>query len=142
MNVHSKNLSILLVLGVFLLLIPSFILAAEKNLLKDAIANPDNAERCVHLNSIDHTDIVDDSFIVFYMRNRKIYLNALPYSCHGLKSADTFMYRVPIMRLCNVDIITVLERVGGEFYPGVSCGLGLFFPIDKETAKTLKKQSK
>lgn len=140
MNVYGKIWHISLVTGLFLLLLPSYILAAEKNPLEAIISKPDKADRCVNLYSIDHTSIVDNGFILFYMKNRKIYLNALPRGCPGLKSAGTFMYRVPIMKLCNVDIITVLERVGGEFYPGASCGLGLFYPIDKETAKTLKNR--
>lgn len=113
----------------------------EDNPLAAAIANPDEADRCVELIRIDHTHIVDNGFILFYMQNKKIYLNVLPRSCPGLKSAGTFMYRVPIMRLCNVDLITVLNHIGGEFYPGASCGLGLFYPIDKETAQELKNRS-
>ena len=116
--------------------------AAEENPLDSITANTDNADRCVNLKLIDHTHIIEDSFILFYMRNKKTYLNVLPNRCPGLKNADTFMYRTSINRLCNVDVITVLYQSGGGFFPGTSCGLGLFYPIDKETAKQLEKRDK
>jgi len=92
-------------------------------------------EFACRLIRIDSTDIIEDSFIIFYMRDKMIYLNVLPHSCPGLKSADTFMYRTSLNRLCDVDVITVLNRMAGGFSPGAACGLGLFYPIDKEIAK-------
>ena len=130
-----------MVVSIYILALASTSRAVEENPLAAATANPDDADRCVDLNRIDRTDIIDDSFIVFYMRNKKIYLNVLPRSCPGLKSADTFMYRLSIFRLCDLDVITVLNRMGGGFYPGPTCGLGLFYPIDKETAKQITKRS-
>jgi hypothetical protein len=52
------------------------------------------------------------------------------------------MYKTSLNELCNVDIITVLNSVGSGFLPGISCGLGNFYPITKENADTLKKQSR
>lgn len=127
---------------VYFVTMNSSIHATEEKPLADIIANPDNAIRCVDLKSIDHTHIVEDGFILFYMRNKKIYLNALPNTCPGLKNADTFMYRLSIHRLCDVDIITVLYRMAGGFYPGPSCGLGLFYPVDKKIAKEISTRSK
>ena len=141
MNDYSKIWRVLLISICFLTL-SSYVRAAEDNPLADIISNPDNGVRCVSLSAIDHTDIVDNGFILFYMRGKKIYLNVLPRTCHGLKNADSFMYRVPTMRLCNVDLITVLERVGGGFYPGPTCGLGLFFPVNKKIAKDITHRSK
>ena len=131
-------------LAIFIILICMYIplRAEDEGPLAAITKNPDDAERCVELNMIDHTHILDDGFILFYMRHKKVFLNALPRSCPGLKRANTFMYRVPLMRLCNVDIITVLERVGGEFYPGVSCGMGLFYPVDSKIAKELEDRSR
>ena len=141
MNYFSK-IWYVMGMAIFILALPSAGRAADEKPLNAILSNPDNAERCVELNRIDHTHIVDNDFILFYMQNKKIYLNALPHSCPGLKSAGTFMYRVPIMRLCNVDLITVLDTMGGEFYPQATCGLGLFFPVDKEIADGLKNREK
>jgi len=88
----------------------------------------DKAQACVPIAQIDHTKILDDQNVLFYMKNRKIYKNHLPNRCAGLKAADTFRYKTSQSQLCNVDIITVLNRTGGDFMPGPSCGLGMFEP--------------
>ncbi len=97
-----------------------------------------DAEHCISLSRIDRTDVVDDSNILFYMKGGDIYLNRLPHRCPGLRWEKAFMYRTSMSQLCNVDIITVLNNMGFGFSPGVSCGLGPFYPISEETAKALK----
>lgn len=116
--------------------------AAEDDALLKAMENTDAAERCISLSRIDNTRILDNSNILFYMLGNKIYLNNLPHRCPGLKSAGTYMYRTSIDRLCNVDFITVLRSSGGGYSPGAGCGLGLFFPVEKELAKELLKKSR
>lgn len=103
------------------------------------VADEEEAERCVDVRSIDRTDVVDDYNILFYMRNGDIYVNHLPRRCPGLRRERTFSYRTTMSRLCNVDLITVLDRMGSGFQPGVSCGLGLFYPITSEEAQALKE---
>jgi hypothetical protein len=83
------------------LLAPTF---AEEKLL--------DAEQCIRMTSIDHTRVVDESNILFYMKGGEIYLNRLPHRCPGLRSRDPFMYRTSLNQLCNVDIITVLQNIG------------------------------
>ena len=100
----------------------------------------DRSKRCVSLARIKRTDVVDDQNILFYMNGRKVYLNKLPHKCHGLARADAFMYRTSMSQLCDLDIITVLDNIGFGFMRGPSCGLGTFYPIDKERAKELKGQ--
>ena len=97
-----------------------------------------DAEHCISLSRIDRTDVVDDSNILFYMKGGDVYLNRLPHRCPGLRWEKAFMYRTSLSQLCNVDIITVLDNMGFGFSPGVSCGLGPFYPISEETAKALK----
>ncbi|MEJ2760591.1 MAG: hypothetical protein P8126_03375, partial [Gammaproteobacteria bacterium] len=41
--------------------------------------------------------------------------------------SGTIMYRTSLSQLCDLDIITVLDSVGGEYRPGASCGMGHFF---------------
>ena len=124
------------------LAVPGVVQGAEDDALMKAMDNPDAAERCISLHQIDHTRILDNSNILFYEHGDRIYLNHLAHRCPGLKSAGTYMYRTSIDRLCNVDFITVLNQVGGSFMPGAGCGLGLFYPIDKDVAKALIERSK
>jgi hypothetical protein len=119
---------------------PSF--AQDTESQPDFVGDPDTATRCVSLRAIDKTDILDDGNILFYMRGGEVYVNHLPHGCPGLKLADTFMYRTPIDSICSVDIITVLERLGVSLRPGASCGLGLFYPIDKTLAREMSRRSR
>jgi hypothetical protein len=52
------------------------------------------------------------------------------------------MCRTSLSQLCDVDIIIVLIDIGFGFSPGVSCGLGTFFPISEETARQLKAEKR
>ena len=118
-------------------------LAAEEKATNDSIdlvSGP--PEQCVSLSRIDHTDVIDDQNILFYMHGKKIYRNYLPYPCSGLRSRDTFMYRTSLNQLCNVDIITVLDNLGFGFSPLNSCGLGLFYPVSKDDVAKLKERVK
>ena len=94
-------------------------------------------EKCVSLARIDRTRVVDERTILFYMRGADIYMNRLPHRCIGLRRGKTFMYKTSLNRLCNVDIITVLDDIGFGFSRGASCGLGNFQPIGEEAAKML-----
>ena len=111
-------------------------------LLSNVFENQENAERCVDMRRIDRTHILDDKNVLFYMRGGDIYLNHMPRRCNGLRTADTFMYRTSGSRLCDLDMITKLDRFGSRFQPGISCGLGLFTPVEKEVAKKLRKGMK
>ncbi|MBQ0797116.1 DUF6491 family protein [Zhongshania sp.] len=102
----------------------------------------DSPERCVNLRRIDQLEVIDNRSILFFMKGKQIYLNDLPRPCNGLSRHETIMYKTSLNELCNVDIITVLNSVGSGFLPGISCGLGNFYPITKENADTLKKQSR
>lgn len=96
------------------------------------------AEHCVALSSIDRTEVVSDSGILFFMRNGDVYLNRLPHRCPGLAVEDAFMYRTSIGQLCDLDIISVLDDRGFGFTPGISCGLGMFEPVSADEAEALE----
>lgn len=98
-----------------------------------ASAKPEGAENCVSLQSIKKTRIVDDQTIIFYMRGGDIFVNSLPRRCPGLKRAGSYSYATSLSRLCNTDIIRVLETFGSAFpRPAAACGLGFFSPSTKE----------
>lgn len=99
-----------------------------------------DATRCVTLTQIRSVDIIDKRRILFRMTGDVNYLNELPYECPGLYRDKAIMYRTSLNQLCNVDIITVLDNVGGEFRPGASCGLGAFRPVTEDEIKSLREK--
>jgi len=128
----KKSKPVVAAIGCFLLgLVPFTGVVADE--LDEA-----EGERCILLNRISSTYIVDDYNILFYMRGGKIYRNPLPHRCGGLRNERRFMYRTSMSRLCDLDIITVLYDQGFGLMPGPSCGLGRFYPITEEDAEALK----
>jgi len=97
-------------------------------------------ENCVDTSRIRRTSIIDDRTIVFYMNQKKIFVNHLPYRCPGLKIAGTFSYRTSISQLCNVDTIKVIRSMGGRIDAGPSCGLGKFRPVTEEEVAMLRNK--
>ncbi|TDJ44671.1 MAG: hypothetical protein E2O52_07815 [Gammaproteobacteria bacterium] len=96
-------------------------------------------QNCVRRIDIDHTKIIDDQAILFYMRRSTIFLNKLPRRCSGLRMSGTFSYDTRTGELCNVDIIHVVNHFGGGFRRGVGCGLGKFKPITEEQVELIKE---
>lgn len=94
--------------------------------------------RCVQLQRIDHTEVIGDRNILFYMKDRNVYRNRLPQACPSLRQGRPFMYRVVLNQLCDTDVVTVLEPWGFGFTPTASCLLGPFDLIDKPAIEALK----
>jgi len=90
---------------------------------------------CIITRNIDKTDIIDDQTILFYMKgkNKPIYRNYLPSKCPNLESSDRFGYAVTSSRLCKVDLIQALPRVGIP----IPCRIGEFTPISAEEVEEL-----
>lgn len=84
---------------------------------------------CIMNHEIDHTTIVDDRTILFYMKGRKIiWKNTLPFDCPELKIQDGFAYETSIDQICsNLLTIHVIEHGGGPRF-GAVCQLGEFTP--------------
>lgn len=97
---------------------------------------------CVKLDRIQDVDVIDNKTIVFQTGNNTYYINRLPYACNGLRLNDGFLYRTSLNEICNVDVITVLDKVGPGYTGGPSCGLGRFEPITKDEIKALKDSLK
>jgi len=94
-------------------------------------------ERCVATNRIRDTDVIDNQTILFEMAGGDWYSNVLDRSCPGLARANRFMYEVRSGRLCDIDLITVLEQRGAQLEPGFTCKLGQFHPITELEAQEL-----
>lgn len=100
------------------------------------------SEYCLSLMSIDDLDVIDNQNIAFRMKNHKYYLNHLPHTCPMLDNDRVIMYKTSLNRLCNLDIIDVLDHIGGGFQYYGSCGLGKFEPVSKEVIQQMKDKAK
>ena len=93
--------------------------------------------RCLSMNSIRSTKVLDDARVLFFNARDKVYLNRLDRECLGLSRSGTFEYRVQSgarhARLCSTDSITVLETSGR----GLNWGLGMFEPLTQEELESL-----
>jgi len=99
--------------------------------------------RCVGLQEIDKTTVVDESTVLFYLKNRTIYENRLARTCPGLANrGTTLMYRVVLDQLCDGDTINVLDNHGFGYIQTAACGLGVFAPIEPDAAEALLAKSK
>ena len=96
-------------------------------------------ERCLRVNRIRRTEIIDDQTIVFYQRGGGVFVNSLPRHCPQLKRNDRFMYEVRSGELCEIDVITVLDRFGGSFSRGFTCRLGMFHPSSADAVALLEE---
>ena len=97
----------------------------------------DEPVRCVSMNSIRSTKVLDDQRVLFIQSRDKVFLNRLDRECLGLFRNGTFTYTVQSgarhARLCDTDSITVLETTGR----GLNCGLGLFEPLSQAEVDSL-----
>jgi len=110
---------------------------SESSAREAAVDDDSSPERCIRTRSIRRTRIVDDQTIIFYMRNRDVYVNSLPRTCPQLASAGRFAYQTRAGALCDSDVITVLMQFAGRFEPGFTCRLGQFVPSDPETVEIM-----
>jgi len=91
-------------------------------------SNPSGNGVCLKTGDIDHTDILTDSAIVFYLKGEKPYLNTMRFPCPSLKMEGGFAYVTDFPEICsNAQTIRVLRS--GNF-----CELGQFTPFDPSKA--------
>lgn len=95
---------------------------------------------CLYLMSIGSLDIIDNQNIAFRMKNGDYYLNKLPNNCPMLRPNNVIMYKTPLNSLCSLDIIDVLDHIGGGFQYYGSCGLGKFTPATRDEIQQLKER--
>ena len=96
---------------------------------------------CINRSGIRSTDVIDDQTIDFKMSNGDIYRNSLPNRCSGLAFEKAFSYKTSTNRLCNVDIIKVLDSTAGQLATRGACGLGKFQKIEKIPKAEAKEQA-
>ena len=86
-------------------------------------AGPAGNGVCLPTAQIDHTDIVNDSAIVFFMKDGKAYMNAMRIPCSSLKMEDGFSYMTDAAEVCS-NSQTIRVKNSGNF-----CELGQFTPF-------------
>jgi hypothetical protein len=107
---------------------------------KDTIEVFDRTPRsCVQVTAIDQTDVLDDQTILFYMRGSAVYRNTLPQKCPRLADEERFGYKITVGRLCNNDVVTVLEQTAFGLQSGFTCRLGDFVPMSPEEIEALER---
>ena len=80
---------------------------------------------CLDVVRIDHTEVLNNHQILFYMLGKKVWLNTLKYPCTTLTRQDGFAWDSVIPRYCeNLEIIRVIRT-------GEVCQLGAFTPYEK-----------
>jgi hypothetical protein len=123
-----------------ILLIPALAAALVSSAFAQRDDDDDETRSCINLREIDRTRVPNEDTILFYLRGGDVYRNNLPNRCPNLDFDERFMYRVTGNRLCDTDVITVIEDLGFGFLPGATCGLGEFQPITEEEAENLATQ--
>ena len=99
-------------------------------------------QKCVIVSRIDQTDAIDDQNIIFRMRGDQVYRNTLPNKCPGLARENRIAYESRSSRLCDIDMITVLEDFGVGFRPGFTCRLGPFVPLSEAEVEDIDLRKK
>ena len=133
---HYKHLLFVAIAGLF------FAGSAMASDNTSASSSTEKPKRCLSLSAIRDMTVIDRKTLLFEMPGHKYYVNHLPHACPGIDIGNPIMYKTSQDSLCNLDLITVLDPVGGGFERGATCGLGLFNPVSREHATQLKKQSR
>jgi len=97
---------------------------------------------CLITSRIDQTEAIDDQNIIFRMRGKQVYRNTLPHTCPGLLRENRIAWQTSTARLCNIDMITVLEQYGVGFRPGFTCRLGEFVPLSPAEVEDMDLRKK
>jgi hypothetical protein len=80
---------------------------------------------CIEAREIDHTKILNDHQILFYMAGHKVWLNTLPNKCSALRNDEGFARVSSNPQYCD-GLETIKVRPTGE-----TCLLGKFTPYEK-----------
>jgi hypothetical protein len=96
------------------------------------------AQTCIYRTGIDHTRVLDDRNILFFMHNRTKYRNTLLGTCPGLRAENHFIYGQDMANsLCKGNVINVLAYEFGSATRGASCWLGMFQPLSDDEVEEL-----
>jgi hypothetical protein len=104
-----------------------FILAATVAFLAAPASADQTTETksvCLQAHDVDHTHVLNDHQILFYMRGKKIWLNTLQGRCVTLPFREGFAWESSFPEYCaNAETIRVVQS-------GEVCRLGEFTPYE------------
>lgn len=125
--------------SVFVALVALIVAAGATHAPRAQAQAPNVAQACVYRPNIDHTRVLDDRTILFFMRDRAIYQNTLKDQCYSLKSVNRFAYgEASLHRICAGNWISVIQSVTpGAISQNNSCRLGAFVPVDQDVVDEL-----
>jgi hypothetical protein len=100
---------------------------------------PRDVQSCLSHPQIDRTKVLNDSNIIFVMRDDTIYASRLPKQCPSLRRNSVVNYAVESSRVCAGSYFQVLWNKGGagNYAPGFVCQLGWFVPITPQELEDL-----
>ncbi len=93
------------------------------------------AKRCLSVQKLHRTRIIDENHVVFELRGGRYYLAQLEHRCPGLTKNSTVSFVHRSSKVCAKDGIRGVPLTGG-FTP--SCQLPNFLPVTKEQIALLR----
>ena len=87
----------------------------------DTMSHMSSGPKCLQANMIDHTKVVDQSNILFYMRDGKVWHSRLSPPCVGIRDSG-FVMDTHFTEYCGGS--QVIHLIKG----GATCQLGEFTP--------------
>lgn len=124
--------------------------AALEALLDEQPRNRDyvNQRSCIDSARIRRTETLNESFIVFYLRPRTIWVNQLPRPCDGLRADVVLSIESNQRQTCessfvepyNPDLVILPDGTAADLDKGgVSCRLGRFEQITQEQLDAIRQ---
>jgi hypothetical protein len=96
---------------------------SDDPVVADAQAGQAGNGVCLQTAQIDHTQILNDTAILFFMKGGKIWLNTMSIPCPSLTMEDGFGYVNDVLEVCS-NSQTIRVARSGNF-----CELGQFTPF-------------
>jgi hypothetical protein len=95
------------------------------------------AQQCVSHSMIRRTKIVDDTNILFYMRNGVVYNNVLPRQCPSLNPHTLVEYSYRGGQLCADSTVQIYWDMNMRQVPTFVCRIGMFVPLADSEVEAL-----
>ena len=108
----------------FVVAVAAAVLAAAPAVAQSSMSYA-SGNRCLAATDVDHTHVVDQSNILFYMRDGKIWHTHLTPACVNLELSGFEMVGHPDQFCANAQTIQVLNG-------GAVCRLGNFTPYNEK----------
>ena len=78
---------------------------------------------CISVAQIRSTKVLNDSVLLFELKDRTVWRNTMNHSCPTLAFEDRFSYKISGMSLCRLDTLRVLRVNAFGLDEGPSCVL-------------------